>query len=153
MVSHPYRGATVADITQEEISEVLVPIRTVIERVAFTSAAIEGEERLLHQLELIVSDMEKASQPLDARRLADLDVSFHETVIAAAGHTQSLQVWRLIQPRVRAYFLRDAGHHDDPASVVRQHRELLAALRSGDPARAGVAAEEHILTYLEQPSA
>nr|WP_241770003.1 hypothetical protein [Cellulosimicrobium sp. MM] len=34
VVSHPYRGAVVVDISQEEIAEILVPVRTVIEKVA-----------------------------------------------------------------------------------------------------------------------
>ncbi len=70
-------------------------------------------------------------------------------MIAAASHTQSLQIWRLIQPRVRAYFVRDAPHHEDAHAVVEQHRELLAALRSGDPARAERAIEAHVSVYLQ----
>jgi DNA-binding GntR family transcriptional regulator len=148
VVAHPYRGAVVVDISQEEIAQILVPVRTVIEKVAFRSAAIAQDDELLDALQLNVSAMEQAVDPLDARRLADLDLAFHESVIAAASHTQSLQIWRLIQPRVRVYFVRDAPHHDDPQTVVEQHRHLLAALRSGDPERAERAIEAHISVYL-----
>ena len=149
VVSHPYRGAVVVEISQEEIAQILVPVRTVIEKVAFRSAAIAQDDELLEALQLNVSAMEQAVDPLDARRLADLDLAFHESVIVAASHTQSLQIWRLIQPRVRAYFVRDAPHHDDPAIVVEQHRHLLAALRSGDPEQAERALEAHISVYLQ----
>ncbi|GAA2428272.1 GntR family transcriptional regulator [Actinomadura vinacea] len=149
VVSHAYRGAVVAEITQKEISDILVPIRLVIEKVAFRGAAETANDDLLSALEGIVQSMESATQPLDAQRLADFDVAFHETVIAAAQHTQSLQIWRTIQPRVRAYFLRDAPHHDSPHAVVEQHRTLLNALRSGDPQRAEAEITEHIGTYLD----
>ncbi|MEU6269160.1 GntR family transcriptional regulator [Saccharopolyspora shandongensis] len=149
VVSHPYRGAVVAEIPQKEISEILVPIRLVIEKVAFRDAAKAGNEELRAALEAIVQQMESAAHPLDARRLADLDVAFHEAVIAATRHTQSLQIWRTIQPRVRAYFLRDAPHHDSPHAVVEQHRALLDALSSGDPQRAEAEITEHIGTYLD----
>ncbi|SDZ55928.1 FCD domain-containing protein [Saccharopolyspora shandongensis] len=103
----------------------------------------------MDHLDQIVAAMDSATAALDPSRLADLDVAFHEAVIAASSHTQSLQIWRLIQPRVRAYFLRDAPHHDDPTAVLAQHRELLQALRSGDPERAQAEIEKHISTYLE----
>lgn len=148
VISHPYRGAVVVEISQEEISEILVPVRTVIEKVAFRSAAIAQDGELLRALEQTVAAMERAADPLDARGLADLDLAFHESVIAAANHMQSLQIWRLIQPRVRAYFVRDAPHHDDPHAVVEQHRDLLAALQSGDPDRTERAIEAHISFYL-----
>ncbi len=149
VVSHAYRGAVVVEISQEEIAQILVPVRTVIEKVAFRAAATAQDEELLHSLHRTVSAMEQAADPLDSRRLADLDLAFHEAVIAAASHTQSLQIWRLIQPRVRAYFVRDAPHHEDPHAVVEQHRELLAALESGDPERAEREIEAHISVFLQ----
>lgn len=149
VVSHPYRGAVVVDVSQEEIAEILVPVRTVIEKVAFRAAARAQDPALLDALDRTVAAMERAADPLDARRLADLDLEFHEAVIAAASHTQSLQIWRLIQPRVRAYFVRDAPHHEDPHAVVEQHRELLDALRSGDPGRAERAIEAHVSVCLQ----
>lgn len=149
VASHPYRGAVVVEISQEEISQILVPIRTVIEKVAFRIAAVARDDALLQTLEDTVSAMEQASDPIDARKLADLDLAFHESVIAAAGHAQSLQIWRLIQPRVRAYFVRDAPHHDDLHTVVAQHRDLLTALRSGEPEQAEREIEAHISVFLQ----
>ncbi|TCP40759.1 GntR family transcriptional regulator [Tamaricihabitans halophyticus] len=149
IIAHPYRGAVVAEITQQEIAEILVPIRLVIEKVAFRDAAKAGNEELLATLDGIIQQMESAAEPLDARRLADLDVAFHEAVIAAAQHTQSLQIWRTIQPRVRAYFLRDAPHHDSPHAVVEQHRALLDVLRSGDLQRTETEIAKHIGIYLD----
>ncbi|GAA2094224.1 GntR family transcriptional regulator [Streptomyces albiaxialis] len=149
VVTHPYRGAVVAEITQKEIEEILVPIRLVIEKAAFRAAAEAADEELFGTLDALVRRMESAAaEPLDAKALADLDVAFHEAVIAAADQTQSLRIWRTIQPRVRAYFLRDAPHHGTPGTVVDQHRALLVALRSGDAARAGAAVVEHIGIHL-----
>ncbi|MFF0964730.1 GntR family transcriptional regulator [Streptomyces sp. NPDC003703] len=149
VITHPYRGAVVTEVSQKEIEEILVPIRLVIEKAAFLSAAEAADPRLLEALDAIVGQMgSAAAEPLDAKALADLDVTFHETVIIAAGHMQSLRIWRTIQPRVRAYFLRDAPHHENPLGVVDQHRSLLDALRSGDPERIEGEIAEHIGIYL-----
>ncbi|CAL9595330.1 MULTISPECIES: GntR family transcriptional regulator [Streptomyces] len=149
VVTHSYRGAVVAEVTQREIEEILVPIRLVIEKAAFRAAAEAADQELFGTLDGLVRQMESAAaDPLDAKALADLDVAFHEAVIAAAGQTQSLRIWRTIQPRVRAYFLRDAPHHESPRSVVDQHRSLLDALRSGEPERSGNEIAEHIGLHL-----
>lgn len=89
-----------------------------------------------------------ASEGKTAERLADLDVAFHEAVIEAAGHIQTLQIWRTIQPRVRAYFMRDAPAHASPKEIRRQHRELLTMLRTGTADEVDAAVVRHIETYL-----
>lgn len=148
VATHPYRGAVVAEIGQTEVTEILVPIRLVIERAAARTVAASPPPDLMERLNDLVSRMERAStSTLDAEQLADLDVAFHEEMIAAAGHTQSLQIWRTIQPRVRAYFLRDAPQHDSPHEVVRQHRHLLDELGTGNPDRAETALVEHVRTH------
>ena len=149
VVSHPYRGAQVAPVSQAEVRDVLVPIRLTIERFAFRNAGLAADADLLRRLEEIVREMESAAQAGAADRLADLDVDFHEAVIDAAGHPQSLQIWRTIQPRVRAYFLRDAPGHPSPAEIPRQHRALLDAVRSGDPDAVDRAVVDHVELYLD----
>ncbi|SEK57019.1 transcriptional regulator, GntR family [Nonomuraea pusilla] len=149
VVTHPYRGAEVAGITQREVREVLVPIRLIIERFAFREVAETRPPELLDRLEGIVAQMaDAAAAGGSAERLADLDVAFHEAVIAAGGHAQALQIWRTIQPRVRAYFVRDAPSHASPEEIPRQHRALLSALRSGEVEEVERAAAGHIETYL-----
>ncbi|MBH5334007.1 GntR family transcriptional regulator [Streptomyces pactum] len=149
VVTHPYRGAEVAGISQREVREVLVPIRLTIERFAFREAAGSRPPELLDRLERLVEEMSSAAgKEGAAERLADLDVAFHEAVIAASGHTQALQIWRTLQPRVRAYFVRDAPAHPSPEEIPRQHRALLSALRSGTVEEADRVLSEHIQTYL-----
>ncbi|WP_020500016.1 GntR family transcriptional regulator [Sciscionella marina] len=154
VVTHPYRGAVVAEISQAEITEILVPIRLVIERAAFRAVAETPPDGLVEHLSGIVARMERrSSSALDAEQLADLDVEFHEAVITAAGHTQSLQIWRTLQPRVRAYFLRDAPQHGEPGEIARQHRHLLDELRTEEPERVDAALTNHVHTYLDQSRA
>ncbi|GAA1248529.1 GntR family transcriptional regulator [Prauserella halophila] len=149
VVTKPYRGAVVADIEQAEITETLVPIRLIIERAAFRAVAQSRPEALLEKLHGIVARMERASDArLDVAGIADLDVEFHESVISAAGHAQSLQIWKTIQPRVRAYFLRDAPQHESPRAIVEQHRLLLDALVEGHSEQVDEVVVQHIQTYL-----
>jgi DNA-binding GntR family transcriptional regulator len=86
-----------------------------------------------------------AEANLDA--LAESDVRFHELVIHRAGHPHCLQIWRTIEPRVRAHFRRDAPVHPSPFDLPEEHQELLDALRTRDEATVLAVIERHIWNY------
>ena len=151
VVSYPYRGTVVAEVSQEEIEEVLVPIRVVIERYAFACAAPELTDGDFAKLGQLVADMRGAGQRGDADALADADVRFHEHVLIRSGQHHCLQLWRTVQPRVRAYFRRDAPGHTDPNEVAEQHQLLIDALRAADVARLDEVVSDHIHAFLPAP--
>ena len=71
------------------------------------------------------------------------DLRFHEIVISASGQTHTVQIWRSIWPRIRAYFYR-YGRGQDLARMVDEHRDLLAALQARDRDRMLALLEQHI---------
>jgi DNA-binding GntR family transcriptional regulator len=147
IVTYPFRGSEVLGTSQDEIESVLVPIRLVLERFAFARALPRLGEGDFETLQGLVDDMAEATERGDADRVADADLEFHEHVIVAADQPHSLQVWRTILPRVRAYFRRDALAHSATDGVARQHAELLATLRSGDEAKVLDALDAHIRIF------
>lgn len=147
VLSYPYRGTEVLGVSQEEIEEVLVPIRLTLERFAFGKAMAVLSDADFDHLDALADGMVDAANAADPGRLADEDVRFHEAVIVLSGQQHCLQVWRTIQPRVRAYFRRDASYYEDPTAVAAQHRQLIAALRSGDAAVVDAAVVDHIHTH------
>lgn len=148
VVSAPYRGTVVAEVSQEEIEEVLVPARVMIERFAFRKALPQLSAGDFDALAGLISDMRAAADADDADALADADIDFHELVIQRSGHNHCLQLWRVIQPRVRAYFRRDAPAHPDRYAVADQHERLLSALRAGAEPALLAAVDAHIHLHL-----
>jgi len=148
VVNHPYRMTEVLGISQEEIEQVLVPIRLVLERFAFQKALPLLTDADFVALDLLVESMSQAAQAAEADVLADADIRFHELVIERSGQAHCLQLWRAIEPRVRAHFRRDAPEHLDPTAVPDQHIHLLQELRSRDEARVLLALERHIYDFL-----
>lgn len=153
VVSRPYRATEVLGITQEEIEEVLVPLRVTLERFAFRKARPSLMPEDFAELERLVAAMAQAGDGGDLDALADADVRFHELVVTRAGQPHAEQLWRTIEPRVRAHFRRDAPAHRDPAAVADQHQRLLDALRAGDDEQLGDEVERHIRVYLPDPAA
>jgi DNA-binding GntR family transcriptional regulator len=147
VASQPYRWTEVVGVSQDEIEQVLVPIRLIIERFAFERALPLLDESDYAHLQALVDEMNAAANSQDYDRQADADIRFHEHVITRSGQPHCLQIWRAIQTRVRAYFRRDAPAYSSHHEIAAQHEHLLDVLRSGDPAALVTAVEEHIETH------
>ena len=113
VVTHPYRGTEVLGVSQEEVDEILVPIRLTLER------------------------------------FAEDDVRFHELVISRSNQPHCQQIWKTIEPRVRAHFRRDAPAHPSPFELPDEHQQLLDALRTRDEATVLAVLEVHIWNYFK----
>jgi DNA-binding GntR family transcriptional regulator len=143
VMSFPYRGAVVLGVSDEEVQEVLIPIRLTLERFSFSKALEVMTDADVAELAKQVWVMDEAAKAGDLLRSVEADLAFHEIVITASGHTHTAQVWRSIWPRIRAYFFR-YGRRRDLREIAEEHRELLEAVQSRDPALVLDVLERHI---------
>ena len=144
VMSFPYRGAVVLGVSDEEVQEVLIPIRLTLERYSFAHALERMTDSDFAELGKQVWLMEQAAAADDLSRIVEADLRFHDIVISASGQTHTVQIWRTIWPRIRAYFYR-YGRGKDLTTMVEEHRELLTALQSRDPALMLAQLERHIV--------
>ncbi|MER7083726.1 transcriptional regulator, GntR family [Saccharopolyspora kobensis] len=144
VVSYPYRGTEVLGISQQEVTEILVPIRLTLERFAVrTVHPLLTEDDFAH-LAALVGRMTRLAEAADHAGLADADVEFHRFLITRSGQPHCLQLWNVIEPRVVAQFRRDAPAHPSPKAVADQHARLLEVLRGDDVEAACEAVAAHI---------
>lgn len=146
LVEHvPNYGVYVADINPGELIRLLLPVRLVIETYAVPLAAEKLRASRLDELERLVDKMDEGVRTGDIALINDLDVRFHEITVEAAGSLHALQLWRSVQPRIRALIYRLAPKHEELAEIPQEHRQLLQALRSQDETALRKAIEEHII--------
>jgi len=143
VVSYPYRGAVVLGVSDEEVREVLVPVRLVLEKYSFPKAAARMTDDDFGEVAKEVWQMAEAARTNDLARSVEADMHFHEILLDHADQPHTAQVWRSIAPRIRAYFYR-YGRRADLERIAREHAELLAALQSRDAEVIGSALEAHI---------
>jgi DNA-binding GntR family transcriptional regulator len=143
VMSFPYRGAIVVGVSDDEVQEVLIPIRLTLERYSFVRALERMNDDDFAELGKQIWLMEQAARADDLARIVEADLRFHEIVIGASGQPHTVQIWRTIWPRIRAYFYR-YGRGQDLWRMVDEHRDLLAALQSRDPVRMLAVLEQHI---------
>lgn len=149
VVSYPYRGTEVLGVSTEEVEEVLVPIRLVLEHFAVRRALHLLREEDLRSLAELVGVMRDAADTGDLGKLADADIRFHELIIDRSNQPHCAQIWRTIAPRLRISFLRAAPAHPSALDVADEHEQVLIALRSGDEARVAAVLTEHISNLVE----
>ncbi len=143
VMSFPYRGAVVLGVSDEEVHEVLIPIRLTLERYSFVRAIATMTDEHFAELGKQIWLMEQAGKANDLIKLVEADLGFHEIVITASGQLHTMQIWRTIWPRIRAYFYRYERHRSFE-ETVEEHRELLEALQTRDPATVVAQLERHI---------
>ena len=150
VMSFPYRGAVVLGVSEEEVREVLIPIRLTLERFSFMKAMALLTDDDFADLGKQVWVMEEAARQTDLPRQVEADLRFHDFVLSHARQPHAVQLWRSIEPRIRAYFLR-YGKFRDLDVIVEEHRELLAALQTRDPDVLRSVLEVHITVESPEP--
>ncbi len=143
VVSYPYRGAVVLGVSDEEVHEVLVPVRLVLEKVSFPKAAALMSDEDFAELAKEVWQMSEAARTNDLAPSVEADMRFHELMLERAQQPHTAQVWRSIAARIRAYFYR-YGRASDLDRIAAEHAELLTALQTRDPDTITTALEQHI---------
>ncbi len=143
VVSYPYRGAVVLGVSEEEVHQVLIPIRLTLEKFSFTKAHERMTERDFAELAKEVWLMGEAGRDGDLLRIVEADIRFHEFVLSCSGQPHTTQIWGSIAPRIRAYFFR-YGRQSDLMRIAREHDEVLSALRSDDHKNLMRVVERHI---------
>jgi DNA-binding GntR family transcriptional regulator len=151
VVSYPYRGAVVMGVSDEEVHEVLIPVRLTLERYSFLKAIERLAEDDMAELAKEVWVMGEAAREGDLLRTVEADIRFHEFVLEHADQPHTAQVWGAIAPRIRAYFFR-YGAVSDLSRIAAEHATLLSALQTRDPETVVAAVEQHIAVPTPQVS-
>jgi DNA-binding GntR family transcriptional regulator len=145
---YPRRGIFVSNVNVLDLA-VLSEVRTVLEGFAARLAAERSTADDREATSALIADLDELSAAADERRLIHLDQRIHRHVYRCAHnpflettldgyYVLTLRIWFLALDRVNR--LGDA---------VQEHRELLEAIRDGDPERAEDAMRRHVAGFEE----
>ena len=136
----PQRGTYVAELSPDDyrqIHQVRIPLESLAVGLAAKAMTPELERELVGLVEMMADTEDEA----DIRRFHDIDVAFHRRIWAAAGNPYLHDMLETITFRLFVFSVvgRWATAPDalsERHAAVKQHRGILAGLRSGDPAEA-----------------
>ncbi|MDA2808046.1 FadR/GntR family transcriptional regulator [Nocardiopsis suaedae] len=117
-------------------------------------AGPEEEETREHVARARESIAQMRAAPLDMANRLGTDIAFHRAIAAASGNRSLTRILDALERSLAGS--REQSHRRflaacaDPASSADEHEEVLAAVLSGDPARAVAAMEEHLQVTLQE---
>lgn len=137
------RGIRVAPVTRRSVAE-LYELRLALESFAARKAAgrITPQE-----IDVAQSDLERTAQPLangDVWPFTNLDFQFHDLYVRNCGNSLLIDRIGRLRDHLRRIWNHVGIRVEDTRLAYREHEEILAAMRSGDPFRLPGAVERHV---------
>ena len=147
IVTHmPRVGAVVRTLGQQEIVE-LYEMRIVLEATAATMAAKHAADAEIRTLESLNGEMaEFANDPV---KVAKLNRQFHYCIMQAARNQFLAHSYQALSHALILLGKTTLETQERVATVVAQHKDIIAALRASDPKAAKTAMRVHMETSLD----
>jgi DNA-binding GntR family transcriptional regulator len=133
------RRVVVRELTPKDVDE-LFELREALEVFAAGLAAQRATPAELVALEGLLDQAALATGKRAAEDITELNTRFHERILAMAGNSLLAAALEPLEGRLR----RLTRHNEHWDQLLREHRQLLRAIASGDPERARTCALEHV---------
>lgn len=123
-----YRGARVTWPTPAEIDEIF-DLRLLLENSLMARALPRHDERSCRELERLQGQLEDAQDRLD---WISGDIAFHEALYRPAERPRSLALYRQLRAPIDRFSVQQLGPETRKQGWAEEHRQLMAAVASGD---------------------
>lgn len=139
----PRQGTVVSEISQRDVLD-LFTVREVLEGLAAALAAEVITSEDLSTLEEICRSMEQPIQAHNSVAVDDLNAQFHGLIIGATGNNWLVSLTNLFRMHVRRIYCCSTKLPERAPQSLREHREILEALRNRDAEAAERLARHHV---------
>lgn len=141
---YPNRGVFVAEISNHEIAEVLIPMRLLLEKFALCNSDLKFTPTSIASLNEQIAAMRIGAETGNSKMAEEADAKFHLITMQVGGSEHTLQLWNSIVSRIRLKFAR-MGPMDVTAHKAAEHQKLLDSLLANDPDEISQLLEAHIV--------
>ncbi|WP_391208522.1 GntR family transcriptional regulator [Psychrobacillus sp. L4] len=131
LISSPYKETRVATISQEEVIEILIPMRIMIESYALKKGLPSWNAETKEQFKDILKNMKIAVSYEDLPTFIELDIKFHEMIVISSKMENVINIWESIVHRIRLHFLYQNSKSGTLQKWLLDHEELASTLLSG----------------------
>jgi len=133
-------------LLKESNPDEILELRQIIERGSVVLAAERITDEELEEMELLVEDSLKSDFK---DQLVDVDIAFHYKIAQASKNFLILSILNAISFLIEA-FIKDIRKNvitkkENTDMLIKQHRDILSALKDHDP----IAAEKAMLSHLQ----
>lgn len=131
LITEPYKDTKVTTISQEEVLELLIPMRLHIETYALKKGFSNWGDETKEQLGKILENMRKAIRYEDVSTFIDLDIQLHELIVMSSNLDNVIRIWESIVHRIRLHFLYQNSKSGTYEKWLNDHEILIDILING----------------------
>ncbi|TQR12305.1 GntR family transcriptional regulator [Psychrobacillus soli] len=131
LISEPYKDTRVTTISQEEVLELLIPMRLHIETYALRKGFSTWGDDTKEQFEKIRGNMRKATRYEDLSTFIELDIQLHELIVMSSQLDNVIRIWESIVHRIRLHFLYQNSKSSTLEKWLNDHEVLIDILING----------------------
>lgn len=124
------RGVFVVDLGPSDVRDIYLA-RAAVERAAAVIVAADGAEESFADLQAMVDQLASAVDSTWGQ-LTELDLQFHRSLVAAAASPRLDRMFRTLMAESQLCISRLEPFYPGREEVVREHQEIVDAIRSGD---------------------
>ena len=131
----PRRGAEVAEITEQNLRDVL-EVREALEELSVKLACEHATQEQIEEMKQAAQVFKESLSGDDVTRIAEADVAFHDAINMATDNQKLIQILNNLREQMYRYrmeYLKDRQSH---SVLVREHEEILNALCARDAEKA-----------------
>lgn len=139
----PRKGAVVADITIQDLEDVL-EVRTALEELAVQKACDTITEEQLKELKRAANEFKRCAESEDILACAEADMKFHEVIYGAANNKRLQQMLTNLREQMYRYrmeYLKDKRMY---STLIEEHDMIRKAIKRRDRGKAGMMMRIHI---------
>ncbi len=140
----PNRGMFVRELALKEVLE-LYDVRAALDDLAGRTLATRITRAQLEPLEHLVAEMDAAAAQRDLDRYYPLNFRFHDQLVRLAGNQRLILHYGTLVKELHVFRRRGLLEEGSMRVSNEEHRRVVAALRQGDPVRAGSFMRGHVL--------
>jgi DNA-binding GntR family transcriptional regulator len=144
---NPNQAVVVSNASVEDIQEVL-QIRGVLEGLAARLATKTINEEEIKELEKYQKQMEYYTKKDDVLAFSEMDAEFHELILNICGNNKLIQIRKNISDQAHRYRIRSLSIPGRLKYSLKEHQEIVEALKRKDAEQADRLSQKHIENVL-----
>ena len=144
-----YKKVSVTGISKKYVND-LYSVRNIIERFAIKELISKENKSIVKELKDIISLMVKSIKINNFTEIAQLDLSFHRTIINGSNNLFLSTSWIPLETGVMRCMHKRYKIYDSPEQVVGNHPLIIKTIEQNDINRAESLISQHISEALEK---
>ena len=131
----PRRGAEVAEITEQNLRDVL-EVREALEELSVKLACEHATEEQIEEMKKAAAAFKDTLTGDDVTRIAEADVAFHDVINMATANQKLIQILNNLREQMYRYRVEYLKNKDVYEQLLEEHEVLIEAVAKRDKVQA-----------------